>query len=461
MIEEAIEAIEKLNKMIDNSHRAERAFLVAKKLQDAGYQAVFAGGCVRDNLLGRFPQDYDIATDAKPDVIESLFEKTLAVGKSFGVIVVLIDEDEIEVATFRADGESSDGRHPDTVTFCGMEEDAKRRDLTINGIFFDPVATKTYDFVQGKADLENKVIRLIGNPEDRIKEDKLRMLRVIRFTARFDFKVDPATLEAVTKHASEITSVSAERILDELLKILRARNFRTSIDLLFETNLIEYILPEVKAMKGCEQPADYHPEGDVLTHTILALEALPEDASDELLMGTLLHDVGKPPTQVFAPDRIRFNEHDIRGADITREIMKRLKCSNEFSDHVISLVKSHMKFMHVKDMRTSTLRRFFSTPRFEEHMLLHRSDCLSSHKNTGNLDFLAEKMKVYEPLDPSPAKLSLPPRLFTGKDLLALGFKQGPIFKTILVDVEDLQLEGTITTKEQAIKYVSERYKNE
>jgi poly(A) polymerase len=424
----------------------EQALYIVEKLQNAGYQAVFAGGCVRDMYLGITPNDYDVATNALPEIVESLFERTLAVGKSFGVIVVLIDGFEIEVATFRSDGESSDGRHPDSVTFSTMKEDALRRDLTINGMFYDPIEKRIYDFVGGHKDLLNNIVRLIGNPEDRIKEDKLRMLRVVRFASRFKFAIASDTLEAVSKHAHEITDVSAERILDELLKILRAKNFGISIDLLFQTNLIEYILPEVKAMKGVEQPADYHPEGDVLTHTILALEYLPEDASDELLMATLLHDVGKPPTQVYA-DRIRFNEHDIKGADLTREILKRLKCSNDFSDHVIKMVKGHMKFMQVKDMRTSTLRRFFSVPKFNEHMLLHRSDCMSSHKKLDNLEFLEEKMKIYEPMEPTPVKNALPPRLFTGADLLAMGFKQGPIFKTILVEVE------------QAIEYVSKKFK--
>ena len=427
-------------------------------LQKNGYEAVIAGGAVRDKLIGLPNADFDVATNADPDTIESLFDKTLAVGKSFGVIVVVIDGFEIEVATFRSDSLKSDGRRPDSVTFTTMKEDARRRDLTINGMFHDPIADKFYDFVGGQKDLQDKVVRLIGDPESRIQEDKLRLMRVVRFASRLDFDIAPSTLEAVTTHARDIVTVSPERILDELLKILRSRNFQVSMDLLYQTGLMEYILPEVQAMKGCEQPVDYHPEGDVFTHTVLALDNLPVNSSDELLMAALLHDVGKPPTQVFATDRIRFNEHDIKGADITREIMKRLKCSNEFSDHVVHLVKNHMKFMHVKDMRTSTLRRFFSIPKFEEHMLLHRSDCLSSHRNMENLIFLEEKMKVYDTLEDTP-KRELPVRLFTGGDLLAMGFKQGPIFKTILVEVEDLQLEGVITSKEQAIEYVEKKYR--
>jgi len=370
----------------------------------------------------------------------------------------MMEQESFEVATFRKDSDSSDGRRPDSVTFTSMEEDARRRDITINGMFYEPVTDKLYDFVGGQKDLQDKIIRLIGDPESRIQEDNLRLMRVIRFASRLGFDIAPSTLEAVTTHARDIVDVSPERILDELLKILRGRNFQVSMDLLYQTGLLEYILPEVQAMKGCEQPVDYHPEGCVFTHTVLALENLPVDSSDELLMATLLHDVGKPPTQVFATDRIRFNEHDIKGADLTREIMKRLKCSNDFSDHVVHLVKNHMKFMHVRDMRTSTLRRFFSVPKFEEHMLLHRSDCLSSHRNLENLVFLEEKMKVYDTLEATP-KRELPVRLFTGGDLLAMGFKQGPIFKTILVEVEDLQLEGAITSKELAIEFVEKKYR--
>lgn len=428
-----------------------QATQIVETLQKKGYVAVFCGGCVRDKILGRPHSDIDIATNASPDVVESLFEKTLAVGKAFGVIVVVLGGYEIEVATFREDGAYGDGRRPDTVTFSSMEEDAKRRDLTINGMFYDPMTNEVIDLVGGQEDLKSGVIRLIGDPNARIAEDKLRMLRVIRFAARFNFSVVPETLTAVTDHAAEITQVSSERIADELIKILRTGNYKTAMDLLFETKLIDHILPEIKLMQGCEQPVDYHPEGDVLIHTVKALSNLPENASDELRMGVLLHDVGKPPAQTFE-DRIRFNRHELKGRDIAERILKRLKFSNEFTEHVVCLVENHMKFMHVKDMRICRLKRFMVLPKFEEHMALHRADCLSSHGSLENYEFVKERLGSYEPEEIRPV------RIINGHDLLALGFKQGPIFKTIMVDVEDRQLEGTITDREQALKYVAEAY---
>jgi poly(A) polymerase len=429
----------------------DQALRIVKVLQEHGYEALYAGGHVRDMILGMQSADIDVATNAGPDVVEMLFEKTLPVGKAFGVIVVIIDDIQTEVATFRSDGQYSDGRRPDAVVFSSKEEDAKRRDLTINGMFYDPIKKIFLDFVGGQEDLKNRIIRLIGDPEARIAEDKLRMLRVIRFAARLDFTIDPGTLEAVKRHSAEILQVSSERIADELLKILRTGNYSKALNLLFDTELIKHILPEVYVMRGCEQPKDYHPEGDVLIHTIKALDNLPADASDELRMGTLLHDVGKPVTQTFE-DRIRFNRHELKGKDVSREILKRLRFSNEFSTRVIDLVGNHMKFMFVKDMRTSRLKRFISMPHFEEHMALHRADCLSSHENVGNYDFVKEKLNTYEPAEIRPV------RIVTGKDLLEMGFKAGPLFKQILTDVEDRQLEGLVSDREQALKYVAETY---
>lgn len=431
-----------------------QALYIIKKLRDNGYEAVYAGGFVRDLLLNRKSSDIDIATSATPDIIEHLFEKTISVGKNFGVIVVVIDDLEFEVATFRQDSKESDGRRPNSVSFCSMEEDAQRRDLTINGMFYDPIEDIIYDSVKGIEDLNDGIIRLIGNPEERIIEDKLRLLRVIRFSTRLDFKIDPETFQAVKKHAHEITTVSLERIADELLKILRAGNYRKSMGLLLDTGLIDYILPEVKAMYGCEQPAEYHPEGDVWAHFIEALEALPEDASDMLRVATMLHDVGKPPTQTFE-DRIRFNGHDLRGKDISREILTRLRFSNDFIDQVLALVENHMKFMHVKDMRTSRLKRFLSLPGFENHLALHRVDCLSSHRNLDNYNFIQEKLNTFEPEEIKP------PKIVTGNDLLDMGFKQGVLFRVILTDIEDKQLDGIISDKEQALNYIKETYNPE
>jgi poly(A) polymerase len=427
-----------------------QALEIVKRLRDHGYQAVYAGGSVRDMILGLIPKDYDIATNARPEIVESLFEKTLPVGKNFGVIIVIIDDVQTEVATFRVD-HGTDGRRPDSVTFSSMEEDAHRRDFTINGMFFDPIQEKIIDCVKGHEDIQNKIIRFIGNPDARIVEDKLRMLRAVRFSVKLGFSIEPETLEALKRHSSEIKQVSAERITEELQKILRTGNYRKAMDLLFETGLIDHILPEIAAMKGCEQPVDYHPEGDVLNHTILALESLPADASDELRMGVLFHDVGKPPTQTFE-DRIRFSGHELRGKDMTREIMARMRVSNEFADRVIALVGNHMKFMFVKEMRTSRLKRFMAEPHFDEHMALHRADCSSSHKDLGNYDFMLEKLKTYEPEE------IRPPRILTGHDLISMGFLPGILFKKILGDVEDQQLEGTIKAREDALSYVKSKW---
>jgi len=437
----------------------EQALKIIRTLQGLGYEALYAGGYVRDMILGLKSSDIDIATSASPDTVEKLFEKTLAVGKTFGVIVVVMDGVEVEVATFRNDGNYLDGRRPDSVTFSSMKDDAVRRDLTINGMFYNPVTKEVLDYVGGQEDLKKRVIRLIGDPEARIAEDKLRMLRVVRLATRLDFTIDPGTLEAVKKHSSEITQISAERVADELLKILRAGNYSKSLNLLFDIEIIKHILPEVYKMRGCEQPPQYHPEGDVLVHSIKALENLPSDASDELRMGTLLHDVGKPVTSSLLcgsvsrnEDRIRFNRHELKGKDISREILKRLKFSNEFTERVLSLVENHMKFMSVKLMRTSRLKRFVALPHFEEHMALHRADCLSSHGNLDNYEFVQERVNTYEPEDIRPV------RLITGNDLLQLGFKAGPLFKEILTAVEDRQLEGAILDRDSALKYVSETY---
>jgi poly(A) polymerase len=435
-----------------------QALKIINILKDHGHQAVIAGGAVRDMLLGIEPNDWDISTSALPDEVEALFEKTIPAGKNFGVIIVVLDGFEIEVATFRSDSARSDGRRPDSVIFTSMKEDAKRRDLTVNGLFYDPSEDKIIDYVGGQKDIKDKVIRFIGDPDARITEDKLRLMRAVRFSARLDFEIVPETIEAIKRHTPEVAMVSPERLADELLKILRAGNFKRSFDLLFETKLIDYILPEVRAMGGCEQPPEFHPEGDVFIHSMIALENLPNDASDELLMATLLHDVGKPSTQTFE-DRIRFNGHELAGKDISREILKRLKFSNDFTDHVLSLIENHMKFSRVKEMRISRLKRFMAMNKFEEHMALHRADCLSSYGLLDNYEFLLEKLKTFEPEEVKPQKVNLPPRLITGNDLLEMGFKQGPIFRTILTDVEDKQLEGTFASKEEALKYVARTYK--
>lgn len=433
-----------------------KALSIVQTLTDKGYIAVYAGGCVRDHLLGIEPHDIDIATNATPDQIEALFDKTVAVGKAFGVIVVIIDGEEFEVATFRKDSEGSDGRHPDSVTFTSMQEDAKRRDITINGLFYDPIADKIYDYVGGQEDLKNQVVRLIGDPYKRIEEDKLRLLRVVRFAARFNFWIDTHTYWTVTEYAKEITTVSAERIADEMTKILRVKDISLAFHFLGSTGLLRAILPEIAVMKGCEQPPEFHPEGDVLVHTVLALSMLEDNASDALRWGTLLHDVGKPPTQTFE-DRIRFSGHDSAGIPLAEGILRRLKFPNEFIQHVCAMVENHMKFSAVERMRTSKLKRFFALPKFDEHLELHRVDCQSSHGGLEHYEFVKEKLKTYEatPEEVTVAKL---PRIFTGHDLISMGYVVGPIYREILTAVEDQQLEGTITTKEQAISFVKNTY---
>jgi len=425
----------------------EKAVSIVRTLKDTGHQAVFAGGCVRDKIAGRSFDDIDIATSAIPDIVESLFEHTLSVGKSFGVIVVVDGEDQFEVATFRTDSAYGDGRRPDSVTFSSMKEDACRRDITINGMFYDPIESVLYDYVGGEKDFESKIIRLIGNPEARIGEDKLRMMRVIRFAVRFDFEIEPDTLTAVERHASEILTISVERVFEELVKILREGRFERSISLLMKTGLLGHILPEVQAMAGVEQPVDYHPEGDVLIHTIKAMEHLPKDASDELLIATLLHDVGKPRTKNFE-DRIRFNGHESVGAHIAGDILRRFKASNDFADHVVLLIKNHMKFMVVEKMKKSTLKRFVRVDRFSEYMTLHYADCMSSHGGLESHEFVKAFMEKTEPDEIRPMKL------ITGEDLKILGIPPGPIYRTIIVEVEDEQLEGRLKTREAALEYV-------
>ncbi|MDO8640850.1 MAG: CCA tRNA nucleotidyltransferase [Nitrosarchaeum sp.] len=430
------------------------ALKIVEILRNHGFEALFAGGCVRDRLMGIPFHDIDIATSATPDQIEALFPKTIPVGKSFGVIIVIENDIQFEVATFRTDGISSDGRHPDTVNFSSKEEDAKRRDLTINAMFYDPTADKILDFVNGQKDIESRIIRFVGNPRQRIEEDKLRMIRAIRFAARFDFDIDADTSTAIKEMAHLVTTISEERIAEEIIKILQLHKSRKAFDLLLNHNLLEHILPEVKTLIGVEQPVDFHPEGDVFQHTILALEQLSKDASPELLLGMLLHDIGKPATFKIA-ERIRFDGHDDRGVEIADRILKRLKFSNETIERVKALIANHMRFAHVKKMRVSKLKRFINMPFFDEHIAIHRADCLSSHGGLDNVDFVIEQRDSFPPEELKP------PRIITGHDLIAMGFKQGPIFKKILTEIEDMQLENVIKTREEAIQKIKDNYGNE
>jgi len=433
-----------------NSSLEHKATSIVRRLQEAGHEACFAGGCVRDVVMGLDPADYDIATSARPEQIMSLFPCTKAVGAHFGVVLVILEGVYFEVATFRQDGAPLDGRRPESVTFCTAAEDVRRRDFTINGMLYDPVARKLIDLVDGRRDIEAGVIRTIGRPRDRFHEDKLRLLRAIRFASRLEYAIEENTYDAICEMADQIGAVSPERTGAELVKMLTAPHAGRGLRLLEQTGLLRAILPEVQAMVGVDQPAHFHPEGDVFSHTCAMLDMMNRP-SPELAMGVLLHDVGKPDTMQVA-DRIRFNEHDAVGADIARRTCSRLRFSAAQTDQVVALVATHMRFMRVDEMKLSTLKRLLAIPRFEEHLELHRLDCLGSH---GKLDNYELCRKALEEFSHEEIK---PPRLITGKDLISLGFSPGPIFTEILEAVEEMQLEGEIATKEAALAFVRHRF---
>jgi poly(A) polymerase len=425
-------------------------------LHAAGYQALLCGGCVRDLLLGREPADYDLATDATPEQVMALFPDSVAVGAQFGVVFVERDALKVEVATFRADAGYSDGRHPDRVEFTTRpEEDVRRRDFTINGLLLRPENGAVLDFVGGQADLKAGIIRAIGQADRRFREDKLRLMRAARFAARFGFAIEPETWAAIRHDAREVTDVSAERLRDELSKLLTEGAAQRGFALLDETSLLAAVLPEIAAMKGVEQPPQYHPEGDVWTHTLMMLEGLPAGCSATLAWGVLLHDVGKPATFRSAAetgDRIRFDGHVNVGIRLAEEICRRFRFSNEETKQILALVGNHMRFKDVEQMRPATLKRFLRLPRFEEHLELHRLDCLSSH---GRLDAYAYLGRL---LQETPPEQIRPRRLLTGDDLSAMGYRPGPLFSEILRSLEDAQLDGEIETEEQAREYVRSKF---
>jgi poly(A) polymerase len=432
------------------------AVRICAHLHDAGHQSFFNGGCVRDIILGREPLDFDVSTDATPDRVQQLFPGSLAVGAQFGVIVVIEDSVQVEVATFRSDVGYADGRHPTRVEFSTFpEEDVRRRDFTINGLLMDPRDNKIYDFVGGQADLKAGVVRAIGDPALRFEEDKLRMLRAVRFAARFGFAIEAGTFAAIRRLAAQIRQVSQERIRDELNKMLTEGAARRAFELLDETGLLREVLPEVACMKDVEQPPQFHPEGDVWTHTLLMLEKLAARTPRTLAWGALLHDVGKPPT--FRPpsgpdDRIRFDEHVEVGVRIAEEICRRLRFSNEDTEQIASLVANHMRFKDVPKMRDSTRKRFARLLHFEQHLELHRLDCLSSHGDLSTYDFVQHFLAEIPPETIRPA------RLLTGEDLRDMGLNPGPLFREILAAIEDGQLEGKITSREDALKFVRSQF---
>lgn len=424
---------------------------IVQRLRDAGFAAYLVGGCVRDIVMGNEPRDYDIATSAQPAQVAEMFPGSLTVGARFGVVIVPREEGNVEVATFRSDGIYADGRHPDRVEYAkSAEEDVRRRDFTINGLLYDPVEDSVLDYVGGQADIRRRRISTIGDPYKRFSEDRLRMLRAVRFAARFSFELDSAVVGAIRELAAEIRMVSAERIRDEILKILTEGHARRGFELLDSTSLLQQVLPEVKAMQGVEQPPQFHPEGDVWTHTMMMLDGL-QHPTPTLALGVLLHDVGKPRT-FSVRERIRFDNHVEVGAMMAEEICKRLRLSGQDTERVVELVRHHLRFKDFPQMKRSTQIRFLRMDGFSEHLELHRLDCLASHRNLENYKLAREMLAQI----PEPA--IRPARLLSGEDLIRDGYKPGPLFKQILQAVEDAQLEGEIRTREDALHLVRQRF---
>jgi poly(A) polymerase len=454
---------------LDAKYKA--ALGIARRLREAGHQAFFAGGCVRDLLLGATPKDYDVATSATPDEIIALFAKTFTVGAHFGVVLVCEapdggEEIATEVATFRNDGSYSDGRRPDAVRFStSAREDVLRRDFTINGMLLDPVAldatgdagASTLDYVHGRADLAAGIVRAIGDPVLRFAEDKLRMLRAARFAARLNSQIDPITAAAIRRHAANIHQVSAERVRDELTRILTEGGARRGFELLFDLGLLAKALPEVVRLRGVAQPPEFHPEGDVWVHTMLLLEKLPPDCSPTLAWGALLHDIGKPatfqpPNPAIPGDRIRFNGHVEAGVRIAEVVLNRLRFSNDDTAQIVALVKNHMRFGDILHMRPATLKRFLRLPKFAEHLELHRLDASSAHGDLRLYDFARTQFEA----EPAPEHRAAP--LLTGADLIAAGYRPSPQFKAMLALAEDAQLEASIHSTAEAIALVREQF---
>jgi tRNA nucleotidyltransferase/poly(A) polymerase len=425
------------------------ALELARRLSAAGHEALFAGGCVRDRLLEREPKDFDIATSARPEQVLKLFPGSNEVGAHFGVVIAKHRGQHVEIATFRTDGCYRDGRRPESVTFSTPEEDAQRRDFTVNGLFERPASGEVIDHVGGVADLRAGVLRAIGDPVARFTEDGLRLLRAVRFSTVLGFEIEPVTLAAIRQCAHLLERISPERIRDEFSKIMTSARRRRGVELMVETGLMEHIVPEFLKTIGCEQPPEWHPEGDVYTHTCIMLEMLDPDATLELCLAVLLHDIAKPPCQTFE-DRIRFNGHDAMGAEMADAILRRLRYPNDLIAAVVPMVARHMQFMNVQQMRTAKLKRFMASPTFPEEMELHRVDCASSNGFTDNYEFLQARAEEFaaEPL--------IPPALVTGRDLIQLGLKPGPRFREILDTIQTEQLEGRILDREPALAYLKE-----
>ncbi len=461
------------------------AISIVKKLRQEGYSAYFAGGCVRDQLMGIPPKDYDVATNARPSQVIRLFPRTVAVGAEFGVVLVLADQHQVEVATFRSDGNYADGRHPDEVIYTDDARlDVMRRDFTINGLLWDPLTETLLDYVGGQDDICGRLIRTIGDPVQRFQEDKLRLMRAARFSARFNFELEATTRDTIQVLAHQILQVSKERLRDELIKILTEGYASRGIRLLETLNLLRPILPEISDLQGVEQPPEFHPEGDVWVHTLLMLHLMDKTkweiaqgsnstATDwavvaaqgnslgtgvypsvSLALGVLLHDVGKPQTFEMK-DRIRFNNHCEVGARMSIQICDRLRFSNRQTERVVQLVRDHLKFKDLPQMRPATLKRFLRQEGFEEHLELHRLDCLGSHRNLDLWRMAKDHLDRLAPEEIRPAPL------ITGDDLIRLGYRPGPIFKEILKAVEDAQLDLLIHDHAEALQWVESRFREE
>jgi len=431
-------------------HR-EIATAIVSRLREAGHEAFFAGGCVRDRLLDIEPSDYDVATSARPEQVESLFDRTIPVGRAFGVMIVVAGGHDTEVATFRDDGAYLDGRRPLSVSFCDARRDSLRRDFTINAMFEDPLSGEILDFVGGRDDLAAGVIRCVGEPKRRFAEDHLRLLRALRFAARFAFTIDDPTLSAIGEYADRLVEVSAERIGYELKRILTEGGARRGFELLDGTGLLQVVLPEMISMKGCEQSSDYHPEGDVFVHTLGCLGHLTAGCSLTLALGVLLHDIAKPPTAKLRDGKHTFYGHCELGAQMAEDICARWRYSNEVRDATAILVAQHLRHCAAPGMKPSTLKRFLRQPCIDELLELARIDALSSNGDLSNYEFCKNKLEEVsvEEMRPQP--------LINGRDLIAMGLEPGPIFATILGDIEDAQLEGRISTREQALALARER----
>ncbi len=427
---------------------------IAKVLIDAGYTTYFAGGCVRDRLRDQQPKDYDIATSATPEQVKTLFPKADSIGAHFGVMLVKRNGHHFEIATFRNDGSYEDHRRPSSVTYSTPKEDAMRRDFTVNGLFEHPISSEIIDYIEGQSDLTNRSLRAIGDPNERFAEDALRLMRAIRFACVLDFKIEPKTCAAIRSNATKLQHISIERTRDEFNKILLSPHRARGLQLLVDTDLIKVFLPEVLDLIGCEQPPQWHPEGDVYEHTKIMLGMLKQDASLPLVLSVLFHDIGKPATYTYCEkeDRIRFNGHDAVGAEMARSILTRMRYPNQTIEAVEAMVANHMNFMHVRQMRTAKVKRFLARPHIEDEMELHRVDCASSNGITENYDFLQEKAAKFqhEPI--------IPPPLIKGADLIQLGYAPGPEFKQILTAVQTEQLEGRLVDSQQALHWVKQNF---